>query len=478
MSTAKRNRRRRAWPWMATVAALSSGLFVFLTVINYLNNFHAQEVSPGVVERVTNPSAFWFQTGVAFFICLSIFLVGLLFMKSTILDRYVLRSFLVPFTMCFIGLFAIWLIIDLSDNLPDFLKAADMRTSEKLSFVLSFYLIQLPGMVVMILPISILLALLYTLGKMSRANEIISMLGVGLSVTRILTPLFAFGVVASLVCLLLNYQLAPQTEGHTESMLKKISGGYKEKTAKVNHFYPNIEQSRFWFIGQIPYDLERKKFRDVQIRQMNEQGDISKTYFAASAYFFKIAKMWRLYRGVQIDFDEEGIPVSRQPFEKLDIMGWNETPWRIASSGLNPEFLGVPELTDYLNTNSNLLPPKLAPFRTHLSSRWALPWNCLVIVLFAAPLGIVYSRRGVLAGVASSIFIFFAMFFLNSLFSSLGQGSRMPPFAAAWATNILFGLIGLNLLFLRARNREAYNPLALLKDLFRRTPAAEAQTRT
>ena len=43
--------------------------------------------------------------------------------KMKLLDRYVLRNFLEPFVICFFGFIAIWLIIDLSDNGPDFLDA-------------------------------------------------------------------------------------------------------------------------------------------------------------------------------------------------------------------------------------------------------------------------------------------------------------------------------------------------------------------
>ncbi len=41
-----------------------------------------------------------------------------------------------------------------------------------------------------------------------------------------------------------------------------------------------------------------------------------------------------------------------------------------------------------------------------IDGRW--PLSCLIVVLVAAPLGIVYNRRGVLAGVATGIFIFFS----------------------------------------------------------------------
>jgi hypothetical protein len=46
------------------------------------------------------------------------------------------------------------------------------------------------------------------------------------------------------------------------------------------------------------------------------------------------------------------------------------------------------------------------------------------------------------------------MNFLTHLFLALGEGYRIPAWAAAWTPNILFAIIGLYLLYLRATNRE------------------------
>jgi lipopolysaccharide export LptBFGC system permease protein LptF len=77
------------------------------------------------------------------------------------------------------------------------------------------------------------------------------------------------------------------------------------------------------------------------------------------------------------------------------------------------------------------------------------------VVCIAAPLGVGYSRRGVLASVATAVLLVFSMNFLTHLFLALGEGDRIAPSIAAWTPNILFATIGLYLLYLRASNREA-----------------------
>ncbi|RZA04980.1 MAG: LptF/LptG family permease [Moraxellaceae bacterium] len=129
-------------------------------------------------------------------------------------------------------------------------------------------------------------------------------------------------------------------------------------------------------------------------------------------------------------------------------------PVVLSLEGENAQYLSVPELREYLRYNGDFPPKQLAPYRTNLADRLAFPWSCFVVVFIAAPLGIVFSRRGVLAGVASSLFIFFIMILLRHLFLALGKGGRIDPFMAAWLPNVFFFGVGLVLLYLRSANRE------------------------
>src|SRR5712691_2052442 len=101
-----------------------------------------------------------------------------------LLDRYILRNFLQAYLYCIAGFISIWLIFDVSDNISTFL---DEHLS--LSRVLHYYLTQVPEVLVILLPVSLLLGLLFCLSRMSRANEIVSMLTAGVGVPRVVLPL-------------------------------------------------------------------------------------------------------------------------------------------------------------------------------------------------------------------------------------------------------------------------------------------------
>jgi lipopolysaccharide export LptBFGC system permease protein LptF len=179
------------------------------------------------------------------------------------------------------------------------------------------------------------------------------------------------------------------------------------------------------------------------------------SYVAARAYYRPETKTWDL-ENVRLAYYDAAGNITREEFRPaLMIEHWSETPFRLSSANVQAESLSVPELHEYLHFNGDFPPTLLAPFRTHFQYRLALPWTCLVVVCIAAPLGIGYSRRGVLSSVAAAVILVFSNNFLVHLFLALGEGDRVPAWIAAWTPNILFAGIGLYLLYLRSSNREA-----------------------
>ena len=124
-----------------------------------------------------------------------------------IFDRYLLKNFLVPFGYALFGMVAIWLIYDLGENTATF---QDAHLSP--GMIALFYLTQLPFILVNWIPLAMLLGLLYVLTRMSRRNEVVSMLTAGVSLPRILLPLIGVGLLTVAATMALNYSLAPHSE--------------------------------------------------------------------------------------------------------------------------------------------------------------------------------------------------------------------------------------------------------------------------
>src|SRR6266496_3898206 len=136
-----------------------------------------------------------------------------------LLDRYVVRNFLQVYLYCIAGFISIWLIFDISDNISSFIEE-----QIGLRLVAQYYATQVPQIFIILLPVSLLLALLFTLGRMSRANEIVSMLTAGISLPRVLLPLIGSGLLTVGVSMALNYSLAPHAELARKSFLSQAHG--------------------------------------------------------------------------------------------------------------------------------------------------------------------------------------------------------------------------------------------------------------
>lgn len=368
-----------------------------------------------------------------------------------LLDRYVLRSFLEPFLICTAGFLAIWLIFDLSDNGPDFIQA---KASPKA--ITLFYLTQLPSIILVVLPVGLLLALLFSLSRMSRTNEIISMLTAGRSVVRVLMPLFFVGLVCTGIMWKLNQEWAPHADAIKKNALEQMQRGKKqvERETLEAHLFRDRKTGRTWYVQK--HRINSNTLKDVTIVQQDAAANIVAKWYAPRADYDPRTGHWILIHGLKVEFDTTGNEINRLDFTTSSrrMKDWTETPWRITSSNFEAQNLSVPELRRYLEQNHDFPAIALAPYHTYLHYRQALPWTGLVVVLIAAPLGIVFNRRGVLAGVASSIFIFFGMVFATNLFLALGKGMRVSPLVAAWAPNAVIAAIGLFLLYLRSGNRD------------------------
>jgi len=103
----------------------------------------------------------------------------------TVLDKYVLKKFIINLFISIVAFVMIFLVVDLIENIDKFID----RDAE-VSIVFFYYIYYIPYIINLTLPISMLLSCLFTLGSMSQHNEIVAQKSAGISLYRIFTPLF------------------------------------------------------------------------------------------------------------------------------------------------------------------------------------------------------------------------------------------------------------------------------------------------
>ena len=148
-----------------------------------------------------------------------------------LLDRYVIRNFLQVYLYCIAG------FIRSGSSSTSATTSPPSSTSNSGSVASLIILSQLPQILVILLPVSLLLALLFVLGRMSRANEIVSMLTAGVSVPRVLLPLIVIGLLTVAGSTALNYALAPHADLARHAILSS-----EQKNRRESQIGPDFPQ--------------------------------------------------------------------------------------------------------------------------------------------------------------------------------------------------------------------------------------------
>jgi lipopolysaccharide export LptBFGC system permease protein LptF len=117
------------------------------------------------------------------------------------LDRYIIRTFLYTALLFFVIIISLRVVVDLNFNLGDFLKG-DASGSEKFRNVVSYYLYQLPAYVIELGGIMIVASAAFTLARMNHSNELTAIMASGVSLRRVVAPIFIFAVLldVAIVC--------------------------------------------------------------------------------------------------------------------------------------------------------------------------------------------------------------------------------------------------------------------------------------
>ncbi len=367
------------------------------------------------------------------------------------MDRYIAREFTGIFCVCFAALAMIWLLMDIGNRISEFRDAKDI-----LPTVLTFYAIRSPAVLLLLLPYSLLLALLYSLGKLSGTREVIAMIQGGRSVIRITLPLIIAGMFFSLLSLGLNYHWAPSAEGRIDEILDDASGKLPIKAPNV--LYRNPADRRLWEIGAFPKDYQQgEPLIDVEVTTTRADKTLESRLYAKHASWDRTGRRWTFKQPIVGNFPPNSPPVFETHAGPLVIDNWPETPWQLIKPGLSAANLGVPDLDGWLQANTRRGPfADPAPYLTQWHYRWALPFTCMVTVLLATPLAIHFSRRGPGGGIFLAVVLSALMLLFASISLALGEAGTLHPALAAWLPNITFGLVGLYLFRRRITGQPIY----------------------
>ena len=350
----------------------------------------------------------------------------------TILDRYIAAAWLRLLALCLVSFVAVYLVLDMMDKIPRFIRAGGAVPD-----MVGFFVCKLPEMVGQTASFSILMATLLTLGLLSRNSEITAMRSCGVSLLRISLPMLALGLLASLL-LLVNAELVVPKSYERMDYIERVA-------IRKQGVYAVFKRNNIWFRSEAMivqarlFDPQEKTLKGVVVwtvdRSMNPLGRID----AESAEFRSGG--WTLKNAVLKDFNREtGFAMRR--VSSMDI-ALNLKIDNLKVLDNSADNLSYRKLKDYAD---NLRRGGYQAFRyqTMMHTKLSAPFAAFVMVILGIPFALRNSRSGGIAlGIGASVAIGFAYFVVNAVLLSYGRSGVLPPLVAAWGANFLFVLGGI-----------------------------------
>jgi LPS export ABC transporter permease LptG/LPS export ABC transporter permease LptF len=356
-----------------------------------------------------------------------------------ILDEYVLREFLKMFVLVLASFVLMMLVFTFFELIGDIL-----RNRIPLSTVGAYLVNLTPSMLYQITPLSVLIAVLVTFSMLQRSSELIAMKATGISIYRLVIPIFV--VAALLACGLFAFDqyYLPQANRKQEALRNIIKGRPAQTT---------LNPDEKWIFGQQNpgepgrifyyqfFDPDENAFANLSLFEFDPATfGLTKRIFAAHAVWDEDTHAWSFENGwvrTMQGANETGF----REFQTASFAEVHEEPGYFKKEALQSQEMNFGQLKHYISDlqQSGLDTIRL---RVQLIHKLAYPLVTIVMAVLAIPFALSMGKRGSLTGVAAAIGIALVYWVVLGLFDAMGSANVLPAAVAAWSPDVLFGLTG------------------------------------
>ena len=287
--------------------------------------------------------------------------------------------------------------------------------------------------------LSMLLAVLITFGVLQRSNEITAIKATGMSVYRIIVPVLLASVFIATGLFLFEQFYLPRANRRQDALRNLIKG-------KPPQTYLNPD--RKWIFGQHSniyyyrfFDSDRDQFGNLTVFQFDPATfQLVNRIYADRAHWDEGLDRWVCAKGWQRRFQGAAIEEYRS-FDVSTFAAISEAPAYFKKKVEPYSEMNYQELRRYIHDlqQSGF---DVVRLKVQLQKKVAFPLITFVMAMLAIPFSLSAGRRGAITGVAVAVGIAVVYITISGLFESMGNASQLPPLLAAWAPDILFGLVG------------------------------------
>jgi LPS export ABC transporter permease LptG/LPS export ABC transporter permease LptF len=354
-----------------------------------------------------------------------------------ILTRYILKE---VFSHSLLGLliFTFVIFIPHISHLLELVVRHDLSGTE----VVTLFLLPLPGIVVLTIPMAALVGILIGLSRMAADGEAVAVRAAGMSVGYFVRPVMIFALIGWGAASWMSLVLAPQAGRTLSSMETRL-----EASQIPYEIQPRV------FIEQFPNLLlylkdvtgTRSRWRGVFIADTTDR-DSPKITLAESGMLVNDPQHDRLVlhleQGSTHETDPENPAIySVATFKDTDLPIQLQGAAQARASRRTPATDTLATLFTTARKGGNASSRRAA--EVELNYRFALPFASLVLALVGIPLGLFSRKGGKAVGIMLTLFLVFTYYIIMAFGLSFAKQGRIPPAPGVWAANVVFGLMGL-----------------------------------
>lgn len=364
-----------------------------------------------------------------------------------ILHRYIFREITVPFVL-------ILLLLTFVLLMGRMLQLMDLMVNKGIGVwdIGRLILYLMPYFLMFTIPISLLVSILIGLGRLSGDNEITVMKAAGIGLYQILVPVAIASACAFLITALTSLYLVPWGNFATKNLLfelamKKATIAIKEKV--FNDDFEGI----LIYAEKVPPDGSLLEGVMIQDNRVFKEPS---TIFAKRAYLVSDMQTMSLTLRLE-DGSTHTVDPSLKSYKKLAFSSYDIhldlSP--TGSGGQNKlakasAEMTVPELLENLQ-RKDLEQTVLKEMAIELHKKLSIPLSCLVFGLLGIPLGIRAHRSVRARGFTLGLLIVLVYYVFQLTGDTFVEMGKISPFVGTWAPNLFFGVLGLGLLVMTAR---------------------------
>jgi len=365
-----------------------------------------------------------------------------------IIHRYILKEIAFPF-------FMILFILTFVLLMGKILQLMDLMVNKGIRvFDIGLLIIYLmPSFLMFTIPISLFVAIMMGLGRLSSDNELIVMKASGMSLYEISKPIILAAVATFFLTALTSYFLVPAGNYATKILLfnvarQKASAGIKEKV--FNDDFKGI----LLYADKIPVSgdyMEGVLISDT--RNTEEQSTIIATRAYLVANPNEMTVTLRLEDGATHSVDRGLKNYRKMDFGRYDIkldLGAAMTEEKAKSKSSTEMTVG--EIMKRMQ-DKKIKDTDLRELAIEIQKKLSIPVSTLVFCVLGIPLGIRKHRTARFWGFSIGLAVVLAYYLIRLGGEALAETGQLTPFIGAWTPNILLGIAGIFLFYRAAEEK-------------------------